>query len=1559
MDGVVNADDYFRIDIGWMAHLTGWYNGDFDYDNAVTADDYFIIDRSYLGQGLPKPPMTVSGEAAVDEGTPYTLTLDALTKREEWLEWYDFDTDQTMAGWVLMGAYDTIGSWTVNWGDGESATLTSESVASEPEAGVSLTSSRALAEHVYEDDGTYTITVSGKGEDLNRWAGTKTLAVNNVPPTLDIGGMPTADNEAEYALDLLWFDAGDDAGAWTINWGDGSPTQAVDWDVDGAYHTFANPTGAHDLILTATDDDGTYVLHETIPAAPSALTASAVSGTQVNLAWSDNSAQETGFAVECSTDGASYSVWDLVGPDVCQYSMTGLDPSTTYQFRVRAYSRLASWASNSASVATSSFLFGQPGDPQHGAPSDLIGTVSSTGKRSDPLRLDLSWTDNSDGEDGFSIEYLGDGVDFWQLDTVQENQTTFSYSAYYLVDDFYIGYRDRLWFRVKAYAGGEESWPSNTVELLCPPGPLALWRDGNTSTTMDLSWSAQGTELVYDLGRSPDGFTWQRMVTGTSACSYHDSGLLPETCYSYRVRARNSAGTSEFDILETATYPTAPVGLAVTIDADTMMHLTWTNTSPNWDGYVIQTRDASYTWEEALDPENRPYRLGETPVPSGAHEWYAFPPLPVDGDDPFTLRMVPFALRNEAHPEQFIGAYPTVSLTSDWPSPYPGLEDPSYYGSPSFDHPPVEIIEGEVGSVWFEGPGEDWPETVYYEIRGTAQYPADYTLQVKYQDGTVQSVAPGQVTIPPYNGHVTLNILPTNDAVVEEPECLVVYATDEDGWAYTFAQVTIGDPPSAADLVAHRTGNRFGEVVPESAEDDAGQFVVFVNDDDDVTPGIADNDNMQGPAIPAPGMAAVDDDLVRVTLASGPVSTWDRLSISTTGPIEVLTDSLASCRPAELGSPGPDIWVQGLEPGTATISVVYYNFRGQVYRDTINLTVVKPRWFSANGWETDADLTLMVPTWQLLAFANGVADTPPIDPAAKFKMHIEGLPANVANTVRVSSSLVPGEWYTDEPSPSSPDFESACWSVIYEADADETLTAEAKALIKQSLGINAVCATELTTTIQTCGGDSQTAHFGSPRLIRVDTNRDGVISFDGTKDLTSFQSPYCFWLNDNWDRYNGKYDDYEELKPRRFGNDASDDQIGNARDLQDFSRIRIKPPPGYDAFGVAWSVKLRLENNNDTLALRLFDVSQDQADKYLTDITAEGALSGKRFGIKLTAGSTRDVSFQFNSWTKIQGFADFLFEGISAGDGQLVVEFYKDSVLVAQDAVDLQLRSVEEMYDTFDVNNAATENNGRELAPAQIPSTYRHVFSAYNSYSPQTDDYILFVHGWRMQAWDKAVFANTAYKRLFWQGYNGRFGTFDWPTEWIDTEGMGLTSLEEIWGLLTRSASVARNFCNSEQKAWTSAQALHSLLVDLYNKYHTDSGDSTVRLLAHSMGNIVASEALRWEMHQETEPTRKLVHTYVASQAATWSEALDGKGNWQNAQQCDLYKYYNDNGGPYFQGLTGADGSAGRMINFYNPVDYALGKEVLMARLMKPQPECHWIKLPGSRIVLFCTPIAV
>ena len=46
LDGLINGDDYFRIDNGFLAHLSGFSNGDFNYDGVINADDYFRIDRN-------------------------------------------------------------------------------------------------------------------------------------------------------------------------------------------------------------------------------------------------------------------------------------------------------------------------------------------------------------------------------------------------------------------------------------------------------------------------------------------------------------------------------------------------------------------------------------------------------------------------------------------------------------------------------------------------------------------------------------------------------------------------------------------------------------------------------------------------------------------------------------------------------------------------------------------------------------------------------------------------------------------------------------------------------------------------------------------------------------------------------------------------------------------------------------------------------------------------------------------------------------------------------------------------------------------------------------------------------------------------------------------------------------------------------------------------------------------------------------------------------------------------------------------------------------------------
>lgn len=74
------------------------------------------------------------------------------------------------------------------------------------------------------------------------------------------------------------------------------------------------------------------------PAAPTGLLATASGSTQINLAWTDNSADETGFSIErCQNAGCTaFAQIATAGANVTGFSNTGLAAGTSYSYRVRA-----------------------------------------------------------------------------------------------------------------------------------------------------------------------------------------------------------------------------------------------------------------------------------------------------------------------------------------------------------------------------------------------------------------------------------------------------------------------------------------------------------------------------------------------------------------------------------------------------------------------------------------------------------------------------------------------------------------------------------------------------------------------------------------------------------------------------------------------------------------------------------------------------------------------------------------------------------------------------------------------------------------------------------------------------------------------------------------------------------------------------------------------------------------------------------------------------------------------------------------------------------------------
>ena len=87
--------------------------------------------------------------------------------------------------------------------------------------------------------------------------------------------------------------------------------------------------------------------------APSSLVASATSANAIALAWTDNSATETAFEVQRSTDNVNFVSAQTIAANATSTTVQGLAAATTYYFRVRALQDATTSAfSNTASATT-------------------------------------------------------------------------------------------------------------------------------------------------------------------------------------------------------------------------------------------------------------------------------------------------------------------------------------------------------------------------------------------------------------------------------------------------------------------------------------------------------------------------------------------------------------------------------------------------------------------------------------------------------------------------------------------------------------------------------------------------------------------------------------------------------------------------------------------------------------------------------------------------------------------------------------------------------------------------------------------------------------------------------------------------------------------------------------------------------------------------------------------------------------------------------------------------------------------------------------------------------
>ncbi len=297
--------------------------------------------------------------------------------------------------------------------------------------------------------------------------------------------------------------------------------------------------------------------------APTALTATPTSRTEITLSWTAPAGKITGYRIEGSLDGIAWPALSLAtdtGADETPYlkadteddksthTHSGLEGGDKRFYRVRAISSAGSGAYSNIVVATT---FADPD-----MPTGLMANAQSG------TQINLSWTapSNTGGQDitGYKIEgsQLGDCTDdaadlAWATLAASNSGTTYAHMGLMAGQNWK--------YQVSAITDTGTSTASicASATTMAKPGmPMELTATAkeDSPSRIDLEWmapqvdgaddpSVTGYKIEYSM-TGADGWMDLKADTGSADPMYTDVGLMAGTQRFYRVSAINATGTS-------------------------------------------------------------------------------------------------------------------------------------------------------------------------------------------------------------------------------------------------------------------------------------------------------------------------------------------------------------------------------------------------------------------------------------------------------------------------------------------------------------------------------------------------------------------------------------------------------------------------------------------------------------------------------------------------------------------------------------------------------------------------------------------------------------------------------------------------------------------------------------------------------------------------------------------------------------------------------------------------------------------------------------------------------
>ncbi len=287
----------------------------------------------------------------------------------------------------------------------------------------------------------------------------------------------------------------------------------------------------------------TYI-SPTKPLPPSALAVAGRGANTVTLRWLDGSDNEDGFRIEYRTAGGNWVAAGVGAENATEFTVPGLSAGMNYEFRVSAV--LGSLSSNPTSSASAQTL-SSPDQPV-GEPYSLRVTRIFSNS------ITLEWQDNADNETGFRIlrSTTASGATTELLATA--GSTSLTATGLTAGATYY--------FRVQALNGLNAGDLSSQVSATTrntnavPSAPFGLAVANKTATSVALTWSDNSAnEETFRIERSGNPVSVWKEIGNVpyNTATFTDSSAVPNTAYSYRVKAVNASGSSSYATITTTT----------------------------------------------------------------------------------------------------------------------------------------------------------------------------------------------------------------------------------------------------------------------------------------------------------------------------------------------------------------------------------------------------------------------------------------------------------------------------------------------------------------------------------------------------------------------------------------------------------------------------------------------------------------------------------------------------------------------------------------------------------------------------------------------------------------------------------------------------------------------------------------------------------------------------------------------------------------------------------------------------------------------------------------------